>query len=130
MHGRVARIQLGLLDAYEFYNWSTSNKDEGNTSSLLSSYRQWAAVTANRLPICGILLLHIIVTVCGRVNSLFVRSSLVWLSIIGTEGALKRPMITIPSIPSIPTHILHIALNEDNLSRTKIIKNALRIKMF
>ena len=125
MHGQVARIQLGLFDAYEFQNWSISNKVEGSTSSLLSSYRQWAAVTANRLPICGILLLHIIV--CGRVNSLFVRSSLVWLSIIGTEGALKRPMITIPSIP---THILHIALNEDDLSRTKIIKNALRIKMF
>ena len=128
MHGQVARIQLGLFDAYEFQNWSISNKVEGSTSSLLSSYRQWAAVTANRLPICGILLLHIIV--CGRVNSLFVRSSLVWLSIIGTEGALKRHIITIPSIPSIPTHILHIAMNEDDLSRTKIIKNALRIKMF
>ena len=63
MHGQVARIQLGLLDAYEFQNWSTSNKAEDSTSSLLSSYRQWAAVTANRLPICGILLLilHIIV---------------------------------------------------------------------
>ena len=90
MHGQVARIQLGLLDAYEFLNWSTSNKDERNTSSLLSSYRQWAAVTANRLPICGILLLHIIY-MCGRFNSLFVGSSLVWLA-------------------GHPINILHIAL--------------------